>query len=160
GDCWHGGGLFKSNRVLWLNHNPLVAIPHKDHLPVALRVENNPDACGEDDPIYSLRLERDGWRKTQDWKYGGAATRHGFKTQQPEIRVKHFRKHSGVSLVMSRSISGFKYREAFAVLTREGETKILGAEWADWDAAGRIVFARDGSLHVANGDAWPELRNT
>jgi hypothetical protein len=35
GDCWHGGGLFKSNRVLWLNRKPLVAIPHKDHMPVA-----------------------------------------------------------------------------------------------------------------------------
>ncbi len=160
GDCWHGGGLFRSNRVLWLNHKPLVAIPHRDHLPLGLRVENNPGACGEDDPIYSMRLERDGWKKTQDWKYGWAGFGNGFKTQQPEIRVKSSRKTSGVTLVMNRSISGFKYREAFSVLSSKGETEIRGAEWADWDAAGRIVFARSGCLYATSLDTLPELRDT
>jgi len=160
GDCWHGGGLFKSNRVLWLNHKPLVAIPHRDHLPVALRVENNPSACGEDDPIYSMRLERDGWKKMQDWKYGWAGIGHGFKTQQPEIWGKPSSKNPKAKLLMNRSISVFKYREAFSVIRGKEEVEIGRAEWADWDSAGRLVFARSGCLYAANLDAFPEIKAT
>jgi hypothetical protein len=126
GDCWHGGGLFKSNRVLWLNHKPLVAIPHKDHLPVALRVENNPSACGEDDPIYSLRLERDGWKKVQDLKYEWTGIAHGFKTHQPEIRVKASRRSAGIKLLMNRSISLFKSREGFSVVKGKSRRNFEG----------------------------------
>jgi len=138
GDCWHGGGLFKSNRLLWLNHKPLVAIPHKDHVPVGLRVEANPDACGEDDPIYSMRLERDGWKKLQDWKYRYVG--RGFKTDQPEIREKVSRQNFGIKLVMNRSISVFRYKEGFSVVGGGHDVEVRGAEWADWDHAGRLVF--------------------
>ena len=60
--------------------------------------------------------------------------------------------------MMNRSISGFRYREAFALLTSNGETELRGAEWADWDSAGRLVFTRSGCLYAANLDALPELR--
>lgn len=160
GDCWHGGGLFKSNRALWLNHKPLVAIPHKDHLPTRLRVEANPDACGEDNPIYSMRLERDGWEKIQDWKYGWAGIGHGFKTQQPEIRVKVSSKNPRIKLLMNRSISVFKYREAFSVLNGEHAVEIRKAEWADWDHAGRLVLARGGRLFACDVSAFPSVQET
>ena len=160
GDCWHGGGLFKSNRVLWLNHKPLVAIPHKDHLPTALRVENNPGACGEDNPIYSMRLERDGWKKVQDWNYEWAGIGHGFKTHQPELRVKASRDDAGLNLLMTRSISVFKYREAFSVLKGKEPVEIRGAEWADWDMGGRLVFARSGRLYTAKLNGLPDLQET
>lgn len=61
GDCWHGGGLFKNNSVVLLNHKPEVAKPHKEHKPHRLLVIPNKQAHGEDDPIFSQRLERDGW---------------------------------------------------------------------------------------------------
>jgi hypothetical protein len=160
GDCWHGGGLFQSNRALWLNHKPLVAIPHKDHLPTGLRVEANPSACGEDDPIYSMRLERDGWKKTQDWKYGWVGIRDGFKTQQPEIREKVSSKNPRIKLLMIRSISGFKYREDFSVLKGEQEVEIRKAEWADWDHAGRLVLARGGCLYACDVGAFPNVTET
>lgn len=124
GDCWHGGGLFKSNRLLWLNHKPLVALPHKDHQPTGLRVESNPNACGEDDPIYSMRLERDGWKKRQEMKYEYVG--HGFKTHQPELREKSSRHDSDFKLIMSRSISGFRYKRGFRCHRPQPQDRIEG----------------------------------
>ena len=158
GDCWHGGGLFESNRRLWLNHKPLVAIPHKDHLPVGLRVEANPDACGEDDPIYSMRLHRDRWKKVQDWKYRYVG--HGFKTDQPEIREKVPQPNLGIKLVMNRSISVSSYKEAFSVVGNGQEVNIRNAEWADWDQAGRLVFARSGRVFGCDLSEFPDIAET
>src|SRR5579864_2896071 len=68
GDCWHGGGSFKNARVVLLNHKPAVATPHKDHKPHRLLVRPNSNANGEDEPIFSQRLERDGWKLITPWK--------------------------------------------------------------------------------------------
>lgn len=157
GDCWHGGGLFKGNRALWLNHKPLVAIPHRDHLPVGLRVEPNPDACGEDDPIYSMRLQRDGWKKLQDWKYRYVG--HGFTTDQSEVREKISRQNPKIKLVMNRSISMFKYKEDYSVVSGSHEVAVR-ADWADWDYSGRLLFARNGRLFVADLHAFPHVAET
>ena len=53
GDCWHGGGLFLGPRRIWLNHKPEVAIPHPKHRPKGLEVVPNPEAYGEDWPVWS-----------------------------------------------------------------------------------------------------------
>jgi len=54
-------------RQVWLNHRPDEATPHPRHKPLGLRrVEVNPDARGEDGPIYYRRLTRDGWDVRQD----------------------------------------------------------------------------------------------
>src|SRR5215470_7738594 len=68
GDCWHGGGLFKNNKVVLLNHRPEVAKPHKEHKPHGLSVIPNKRAYGEDDPIFSQRLERDSWELKAPWR--------------------------------------------------------------------------------------------
>ena len=69
GDCWHGGGSFKNDRVVLLNHKPEVSTPHKKHKPHRLLlVIPNPQAHGEDDPIFSQRLERDGWQLREAWQ--------------------------------------------------------------------------------------------
>jgi hypothetical protein len=68
GDCWHGGGSFQNARVVLLNHKPAVAKPHEDHKPHRLKVIPNRNARGEDDPIFSARLERDGWKLITPWK--------------------------------------------------------------------------------------------
>src|SRR5215469_14197390 len=67
GNCWWGGGLFQDNYTLLLNHRSHEAVPHPGHVPTRIRVVPNPEAAGEDDPLYSDRLERDGWRLQQEW---------------------------------------------------------------------------------------------
>ncbi len=71
GDCWHGGGLFLTNKTYWINngygHRTLTA-PH------ALREIKDPpfEACygGECPGVYFLRLQRDGWQLCQSEKAG------------------------------------------------------------------------------------------
>ena len=56
GDCWHGGGLFKTGREVWLDHHPARATPHPQHQPKGLRILPNEQAHGEDAPVYWRRL--------------------------------------------------------------------------------------------------------
>lgn len=106
GDCWWGGGLFQDNHTLLLNHRPPEAIPHPQHKPKGLRVVPNSDAHGEDDPLYSQRLERDGWHLTQEWKIE-LLRGNGFRTHEPEVRQREHPRRR-LTITMSRSLNGFR----------------------------------------------------
>jgi hypothetical protein len=67
GNCWGGGGMFASDSRLLLNHlSDETALAPNFSVPKWLSV----DTCGEwsgggeDDPIWSSRLLRDGWTLT------------------------------------------------------------------------------------------------
>jgi hypothetical protein len=153
GDCWHGGGLFTSNSHVWLNHRPHVAIPHPDHKPRAVFVTPNPDACGEDAPVYYRRIARDGWAQVQEGSYDDSAAGEGI-TKQPEI-LERVGPDGATRLELRVEAIDFQtpggpYIESFA-LRRPGAPGIpIGrARWADWDQAGRLVLAREGKLLAA-----------
>ncbi|HEU4557783.1 MAG TPA: hypothetical protein VFS20_08030 [Longimicrobium sp.] len=156
GDCWRGGGLFESERTLLLNHRPGEDEPHRDHRPRGLRVRPNPDAHGEDDPLYTRRLQRDGWRMEQPWE----VVRNGydFSTTVPEIMSRGHRSHL-LRMVKERSMTNLRRRERFHVAFPYGGTLPLdGADWADWDHAGRLVVLRRGAVSAAdivNGQLQP-----
>ncbi len=162
GDCWHGGGSFKNGRVVLLNHKPAVAKPHKKHKPHGLLVIPNPEAQGEDDPIFSQRLERDRWQLKDAWKVENRGYPKLFHTVQPEVREKvgPNRTHA---IRLTRSIEELDYSEEFAVrhVKQSLMTEIKRASWADWDQQGRLVFARDGKVFAAsireNGNLAEEL---
>jgi hypothetical protein len=146
GDCWWGGGLFEFNRTLMLNHRPGEDAPHPDHAPKGLRVSLNPDATGEDDPLYSRRLERDGWHLQQKWDFSHTL-RTGFTTTRPEVRR---RPHPGApySLVLERSIHGYRKQDRFHLLGPNGSVRELDVQWADWDQRGRLVCLAGGVVSV------------
>jgi hypothetical protein len=151
GDCWHGGGSFKNGRTVLLNHKPDVAIPHPKHKPSRLRVIPNPAAHGEDDPIYSQRLERDGWELRMTWKIERGRSKKIFETTQPEVREKV--SPNGLQTIqLTRSIDDLDYAEEFVVrnLSQTSSTAVQGASWVDWDQKGRLVFARDGKILVGS----------
>jgi hypothetical protein len=52
--------MFLSDEKVLLNHRPNQAEPHPKHRPQKITVVPNPDARGENDPLYSMRLTRDG----------------------------------------------------------------------------------------------------
>jgi hypothetical protein len=148
GDCWHGGGLFLGNNRIWLNHKPEVAVPHPKHGPKGLKVEPNPHACGEDWPIWSRRLQRDGWVLKQEGVF--TSTRNGWKTERTEVWE---RSNSANSTVLRRSTdaisferAGGPYLESFRLQLDSGELPLQDAHWADWDQAGRLVIAKGGKL--------------
>ena len=152
GDCWHGGGLFLGPRRIWLNHHPDVAVPHAKHRPKGLKVIPNPQACGEDGPVWSRRMERDGWVLVQQGVYH--SQRDGWTTERPEIWERRGRADS---VLLRRSTDAIDFRhpggpyiESFRlVLNSETELPLPGAVWAEWDQAGRLVLARDGRLFAA-----------
>jgi hypothetical protein len=153
GDCWHGGGLFKSNKTIVLNHKSGVAKPHPKHLPRGLRVTLKKNVHGEDDPLFSERLERDGWTLKQEWRVQSRGYPEMFETLTPEIREK--RGPKGLQTIqLRRSIESLDYSEEFAIIvTDQSEvTPIDRASWVDWDQQGRLVFARDGKIFSGRVD--------
>src|SRR5688572_11088382 len=64
GNCWHGGGLFDSDRHVMVNHREVRAHPNHRPRSRSLKVTPNPRAYGEDLPIFYARLTRDGWVRT------------------------------------------------------------------------------------------------
>jgi hypothetical protein len=155
GDCWHGGGLFQDNKTLILNHKPDVAKPHPDHIPHGLQVMLKNHVCGEDDPLFSERLQRDGWDLKQEWVVENRGYPLMFTTRQPEIREKPGLDGS-MLIRLTRSIEDLDYAEEFAVSNGDGSAliQIERASWVDWDLRGRLVFARDGRIFEAQvGDS-------
>ncbi len=152
GDCWHGGGLFESETEIWLNHHPDVATPHPGHVPPSgLRVAPNPEAHGEDAPIWRRRMIRDGWRLAVEGSY---PYRNG--AWQTEAKEVWERSHPTQDLILRRTLDaidfeayGGPYVESFSVIRAGSETPIESARWADFDYHGRLVFARGGCLYAS-----------
>lgn len=153
GDCWWGGGLFESEKTLLLNHRPDEAQPHPRHRPKGLRVTANPDACGEDDPLYTRRLMRDGWRMEQEWEIERRGSR--FRTLVPEIMSRGHRSHA-LRMIKHRTVEPSLRRAVrFHVAGSDGVPILAldGADWADWDFDGRLVVLRGGAVFVADVSA-------
>jgi hypothetical protein len=158
GDCWHGGGLFKDNNTVVLNHKAEVAKPHPNHMPVGIRVILKKEVRGEDEPLFSERLERDGWelKQKRETEYRGYPKM--YHTIQPEIREKSI--PPGIQTIrLVRSIEELDYSEEFAVAVRGGSgfARVDRASWVDWDQQGRLVFARDGKIFAGRIDEKGKL---
>jgi hypothetical protein len=151
GNCWHGGGSFKNSRLVLLNHKPEVAKAHKNHKPRGLWVKANPHARGEDDPIYSMRLERDRWAQKQPWETEYRGYPEMYRTVRPEIREK-LGPSGGHVIRLTRFVECLDYSEEFAVrgVKSSAMATIERASWVDWDQQGRLIIARDGK--VSSGD--------
>ncbi|HSA92657.1 MAG TPA: hypothetical protein VLE48_06560 [Terriglobales bacterium] len=156
GDCWHGGGLFKDAKTVWLNHRPNVAVPHRLHKPKGLKVLPNPKAAGEDYPVYSRRLIRDGWMLKQE--IGGEWRGALFDTTAAEIWEKA--DATGRFLLRWTRTYDTRFRESFSLVERNSKRELIDlqtADWADWDHRGRLSFSQDGKLlsaSIANGNQF------
>lgn len=152
GDCWWGGGLFVAKRKLWLNHHPAEATPHPAHRPTGLEVEPNPHACGENEPIYRRRLERDGWALRHEWVTEWHGIDAGYRTITPDVRVRrHPAVDSSVAVVLERRIDNLKYREHFRIegAAYDPELPPGPLEWLDWDFRGRLIALSGGRVWAA-----------
>lgn len=149
-DSWWGGGLFTGRRDLWLNHPPDAAAALPDKRPAGLQVETNPDAHGEDEPVYARRLDREGWVRRHEWSVEASAA--GFRTIVPEVRVRTGQgAAAGLSVVMERSIDATRYRERFSVEGARQPVELPPGpvSWVDWDARGRLVALAGGRVWAA-----------
>lgn len=84
GDCWGGGGLFEGHERIDLNHRETeMTLAEGYSLPKGFAVHpfGTCSGWGEDDPLWSARLERDGWTRVS----GGQLTEQdvGYKVMLP-----------------------------------------------------------------------------
>jgi hypothetical protein len=122
---------------------------------------------GEDDPLWSVRLQRDGWTITEP----GRALRHGHSakiwvTYEPAIvltKPQPTKPHLQLEmrLLGLAEKNGSWYVIEHAIKDARGhERATLGrSDWADWDRNGDLLFAKDGRIHrLAARDAADPTR--
>lgn len=146
GDCWHGGGLFRTNTRYWLNdgygHKPLL-----DSSRITRDKTWQPSAYygGECLHVYFNRLQRDGW------------------THRPDLMPEYdapvvFEKPAGSGWTLRKyAHAGIDHPEGKGVyydrhaLVRADSAETIDCpdwEWADLDGK-RLVWTTGGRLHAA-----------
>jgi len=160
GDTYQGGGHFLSQHRIALNHVEYeVELAKGLSLPKGLRIEQFDYRPGwqEDDPIWSKRLERDGWTLVS-WP---TKTKDNFGSRvmwEPDPAIKWVKVNpkwpKRYSLEMS--ITGIGERNGPWYLTehaviRDGNRidRIGRSDWAEWSHTGDLLFAMDGALYRA-----------
>jgi len=152
GDCWSGGGLFESDSALSLNEAPSIK-PDTRIAGGGLRVGQLNLGRGEDDPIDITRRLRDRWELLQEIK---TSYQTSFTTLQPRLMRKSLLQ---AILMSSETITGFEGRVDYSISHTNGAVIPLdGAEWADWDRNGRLVFAKEGRLFAGEMRSGGELK--
>lgn len=156
GDTWGGGGLFEDDKTLLLNHAPGDAGVGPPS-PLRVRPLHAYAGRGEDDPIHSMRLARDGWRVEEE----GKAQENAFSAKvwftyvppivmaktQPGGRSKHPIELLSITHGVHER-NGAWYVMEHAVRNPESEERAsLGrTDWADWDRNGDLLYAKHGAI--------------
>lgn len=160
GDCWGGGGLFESEYTLRLNHSAYFG---ETELLKGFKIPKNfkisplghYPGSGEDDPIWTARLKRDGWEYIEGQTYKEDRKSKIWITYDPPIRYrKPLSSNKNNPYVLDIKILGIKEREGpwhvieHEVLNIQTEkTLSLGrTDWADWDYNGDLLYSAQGKL--------------
>ncbi len=158
--CWGGGGLFRNERNLRLNHAPHeMGLADGFRLPGKIKVDpfGESPGRGEDDPILAARLLRDGWVFKQEgkWRTQQADQALWIEGTAPGVWAKT---RGGLTLEMRllgiRERDGPWYVIEHAVTGPGGEVVLdLGrSDWADWSRSGELLYAKAGRLYRATAD--------
>jgi len=146
GDCWHGGGLFTSNRTYWLNdgygHEVLF-----DTKEVRRDPTYKPQQCfgGECLGVYYPRLVREGWELVERQERGKWHGLSIFTKGLPKGWTLKKIAHEQVGSPKGKSC----YWDEHELTDKHGDARRFPTwEWADWDD-GRLVWAEDGCLYAA-----------
>jgi len=140
GDTYRGGGSFTTDRDLLLNHPPEAASPHPNHLPVGLRVK----PTTKRDVLLIRSSHQDGWRVLQSLKYDYWERR----TLLPGVIEKKI--PSGKMKLQVEVYFDPDEQWVCSLVTDRGKEFAIGiGTWADFDHAGRLVFASEGKLFSA-----------
>jgi hypothetical protein len=146
GDCWHGGGLFVSNRQFWLNDGyGHTMLKSSGEVREAYNYKPKDNFGGECLHVYYNRLQRDDWVMSKE-KYEGATL---FEKQLP--RSWKLRKLAFAESSIGGPAGQGCYWDAHE-LRHDATNTILAYpewQWADY-VDDRLVFAIDGQLRAAH----------
>jgi hypothetical protein len=150
---WGGGGLFEGERTIAINSHCGLTPSEGFVVPRDIRVVpiGRWMGRGEDDPIRSVRMKRDGWLLVDE----GECTDHRFgeRYRYEFTRPERWHKRLG-PLTLERRLLGIGEQDGpwlardHRVLDAEGEIVLdLGpSDWADWSHSGELLFARAGQV--------------
>ncbi len=155
GDAWGGGGMFLTENRIVLNHD---AAHRKLAEGFALRRRMHIEAFGaegrgEDDPLWSARLSRSGWKLLSQ----PGEVLLGMDSSYSFDRPVQWRKSepSGganaieISYACIHETNGPWYPTEHSVIGAGGECEPLGR--ADWAFDGDLLFAKEGCLYPLEG---------
>lgn len=151
GDCWNGGGWFLDNTRIRLNHGPTQVNLAPNFRLGSLKVAGYAEFRGEDDTVWDIVRERDGWVKTSEGKCLNRGGIKGWDLNPPQRWCKPHPKKQDITLEMSIVGVGTQdmpwYKIEYRVMSGADVLNNLGlADWADWDHRGDLVFAKTGCM--------------
>lgn len=153
---WGGGGLFDGDRSLALNSGGALKPADGFRIPTgfAVRPIGAWAGRGEDDPIRTRRMLRDGWVLEDEGTPGEYRSVARFKWEY--LRPQRWSKTRGKLRLERRVIgvgelNGPWYAIEHRVLDRdEGVVLDPGrSDWADWSRSDELLFAKDGRVFRA-----------
>jgi hypothetical protein len=168
GDCWGGGGLFDTERNLGLNHlfdvgrGPIAgdgtqaaAAFAPRHFKIAPL--GNRSGRGEDEPIMSMRMARDGWiavSSRDGAEQRGRGSHHSWTFDPPNRMQKPIGRPDAGGLLLQTRLHAIKerqgrwYVETAELLQRDGRTafEFGRVDWADLDHNGDVLYTKEGSV--------------
>jgi hypothetical protein len=143
GDCWHGGGLFLSDREFWLNDG-CGHIELKKSAQLRRNVNGQPKDHfgGECLTVYYNRLQRDGWVMGEQ----GFQETTVFEKKLPKGWLLRKLAFSEIEHPAGRGC----YWDGHELRQEATDTTLAYPEW-EWAnyVDGRLVFAVDGQLRSA-----------
>jgi hypothetical protein len=158
GDAWGGGGQFVSSRQIALNHLDYQMQPAKGfNVPRSLRITQfgKQPGWGEDDPVWSERLKRDGWTLTSI----PARTKDDFGAKvglefDPPVKWRKRNPRWPDRYSLEMTILGVHERdgpwyliEHSVIRERRQIDRIGRSDWAEWANTGELLFAMDGAMY-------------
>jgi hypothetical protein len=158
GDGWGGGGQFVSRDRIALSHRQgEMAIATGFSTPNWLTVQQFGDrpGWGEDNPVWSERLQRDGWRLT----ISPEATKNDFGAKvwieyDPPITWQKTHPLLPEEYALQMLILGVMERNGpwylieHSIVRKSGNIETIGrSEWADWSRGGDLLFSQSGCLY-------------
>jgi hypothetical protein len=157
GDGWGGGGLFHDGDQILLNHrDDEMAIAGGFTTPDWLSIKQFGDrpGWGEDEPIWSDRLRRDGWkliaypeRTKNEW---GAKVGVEFDpplTMERDHPIWPGKYALRMSVLGLNERNGPWYSVEHSLIRMAGSVDPIGkSDWADWAPNGDLLFAQSGCL--------------
>lgn len=159
GDAWGGGGLFKSEHEIFLNHrHDEMSLGEGFKLPNGITIISlgEHSGWGEDSPIIDQRLLRDGWSLLQRGKHVkynfDSPVRMAFNPTEiwAKANPKQNRPYDLREVTSGlHERDGSWYVTEHIIVDRSTEATIsLGrTDWADWCSNGELLFAKDGIIY-------------
>src|ERR1051325_313203 len=157
GDAWGGGGHFVTRSRIALNHRENEMALAEDFVTpkwLAITPLGKHSGWGEDNPVWALRLEGDGWGLVSAGRLSEKDDANVMIRYDPPIVWEKPHPVAPEQYTLQMAILGIKQRNGPWYLTRHtvfsgaNESHRLGiTDWADWSASGDLLYSKAASLY-------------